>query len=273
MKRLIVCILMLTAVSVSTHAGRKDWKIGLQCYTFNHLTLVETIDYAAVTGIKHLEVYPGQVLGAGFEGKLHHSMSAPERIKLQELLKDKGISLVSYGCVKGADEAEWRSIFDFARMMGIQYIISEPPQEHMELLDKLTEEYGIGVGVHNHRTPTPDEVAKLLDGRSDRISIAPDNGHWTRAGFDNIASLKKFEGRIVSIHLKDLNTKKQDVPYGEGQSPIAGILEYLDKVDYKGNVIIEYESGNEIEQVKKCYEYLKIFVATGKTAASTAGGK
>ena len=255
--------LLLLAAALPAHAGRKDWRIGLQCFTFNGKSLLETIDYCAANGIKFLEIYPGQKIGEGFAGKTGHTMSAEECAKLQAVLKEKGVSLLSYGVVRAGQEAEWREIFDFAKRMGIATIITEPAQSQMEMLDKLTAEYGVNIGIHNHGEPTPDQAAKLIDGRSNRIGIAPDNGHWTRRGFDNLESLKRFKGRILSIHLKDLNANKKDVPFGEGTTPVAGILAVLDKADYKGPIIIEYEAGNQQAGVKKCVEYLKSFSESG----------
>ena len=261
MKKLLIPLLFLAA-ALPVHAGRKDWKIGLQCWTFNGKSLLETVDYCAANGIRFLEIYPGQKLGEGFAGKSGHTMSAEECAKLRVILKQKGVSLLSYGVVRAGPEAEWRQIFDFAKRMGIATIIAEPALNQMEMLDKLTAEYGVNVGIHNHGEPTPDMVAKLLDGRSKRIGIAPDNGHWTRRGIDNLGSLKRFEGRILSIHLKDLNDAKRDVPFGEGTTPVAGILAWLDQADYKGPIIIEYEAGNQQAAVRKCVEYLKSFIET-----------
>ena len=267
MKPLLITTLILLGAILPAHAGRKDWKIGLQCFTFNGKSLLETVDYCAANGIKLLEIYPGQKIGEGFTGKTSHQMTAEECGKLQAVLKDKGVSLLSYGVVRAGQESEWRQVFDFAKRMGIATIITEPAHNQMEMLDKLTAEYGINVGIHNHGEPTPDQVAKLIDGRSNRIGIAPDNGHWSRRGIDNLASLKRFEGRILSIHLKDLKDGKQDVPFGEGTTPVAGILAWLDQSDYKGNIVIEYEAGNQQAGVKKCNAYLKAFIETG-TAGS-----
>ena len=262
MRKLIAVLVLVSAVSAE--AGRKDWKIGVQCWTFKGKSLVETIDYCAGNGIKYLEIYSGQKIGEGFAGKSGHTMSVEECGKLQAILKQKGVSLLSYGVVRAGNEKEWREIFEFARRMGIQTIVAEPGQNQVEMLDKLTEEYGVNIGIHNHGEPTPDQVAKLLAGRSNRIGIAPDNGHWSRRGFANLESLKRFEGRILSTHLKDINEAKRDVPYGEGTVPVAEILAYLDQSDYKGPMIIEYESGNQEADVRKCTEYLKAFIDTGK---------
>jgi len=267
MKSLLLSTLLLTAALPASAASDKHWQIGLQCWTFNGKTLVETIDYCAEHGIKYLEIYPGQKLGEGFEGKSGHEMTAAECDKLKAILADKGVTLLSYGVVRAGPEEQWRPIFEFAKRMGIKTIIGEPGRNQMEMLDKLAAEYGVNVGIHNHGEPTPDMVEQRLEGRSKRIGIAPDIGHWCRRGFDPVASLERFKGRVLSIHLKDIDANKRDVPFGTGATPVADILRHLDQAGYKGPIIIEYESRNQAEAVPQCLAYLESFIKSGTPPA------
>lgn len=50
------------------------------------------------------------------------------------------------------DEAQCRKVFDFAKEMGIETIVSEPPKEAFDLIEKLCEEYKINVAIHNRVT-------------------------------------------------------------------------------------------------------------------------
>ena len=272
-KRLWMVMIVLAAAVGSAEAGRKDWKIGVQCWSFRHKTLMETVNYCARQGIRHLEIYPGQRIGGDFMGVTSHAMSEEDADKLRAVLDERGFRLLSYGVVRAGNEDQWRPVFEFAQRMGIATIITEPNRGQMEMLDKLTAEYGVKIGIHNHGEPTPEMVEKLLEGCSNRIGIAPDNGHWSRRGIDNLAALKQFEGRMVSIHLKDINESKRDVPFGAGTTPVGDILAYLDKADYKGPIIIEYESGNQEEDVARCIRYLKIFVDTGTAPESAVAAQ
>ena len=71
-----------------------------------------------------------------------------------------------------------------------------------------------------------------------------DIGHWVRSGLDPVECLKILNGRIISVHLKDLNEKSpdaHDVPDGTGISNIPAILAELKRQNFVGNVSIEYE--------------------------------
>ena len=46
--------------------------------------------------------------------------------------------------------------------------------------------------------------------------MCTDVGHWYRSGLVSLECLKKVEGYINSVHFKDLNLNKQDVPLDTG---------------------------------------------------------
>src|SRR5690606_16336677 len=119
-----------------------------------------------------------------------------------------------------------RRIFEFGRKMGIRTFVSEPDAKLLDALQPLAREYRIRIAIHNHprndKKPEytywkPENVMKLLEGRPRLIGICADTGHWVRSGLDPIACLKACEGRLISLHLKDVHEKGpagHDVPFG-----------------------------------------------------------
>ncbi len=73
------------------------------------------------------------------------------------------------------------------------------------------------------------------------IGSCSDTGHWRRAKLVPVDQIKKLEGRIMSLHFKDLNDKNQDVPFGTGTSDFKGMLAELKRQGFKGVFSIEYE--------------------------------
>jgi sugar phosphate isomerase/epimerase len=74
--------------------------------------------------------------------------------------------------------------------------------------------------------------------------------------------LKLLEGRIISLHFKDLSPEKRDVPWGQGVCDVPGMLAELKRQKVKPVFIIEYEStrGDElISNVAKCVEAFSQF--------------
>ena len=57
----------------------------------------------------------------------------------------------------------------------------------------------------------PDNLISSISSRSKKIGSSADVGHWRREGLNQIDCLKKLEGRIISLHFKDIAAKKEDV--------------------------------------------------------------
>jgi sugar phosphate isomerase/epimerase len=262
-------------VSKANAAGKEDWKLGMQAYSFNRFTFFEAVDKTKALEMKYIEAYPGQALSKEKpEVKTDHNMSSADKKLMLQKLRESGVKLMNYGVVGlPNNEAECRKVFDFAKEVGIETIVSEPPEDAFDLIDKLCKEYKIGVALHNHPKPShywdPDTVLRLCEGRSKWIGACADTGHWTRSGVDPLEAVKKLGAakRIISLHFKDLNEfgnrEAHDVPWGTGVSKAQAILTELDRQKFKGVFSIEYEHNwlNSMPEISKCVAFFR------KTAA------
>ena len=264
MKKLIMSLAAITLMTGC--ATSKDWKLGVQTYSFRKFTFCETLDQLSAMGVKYVEAYPRQKIGGGVEGNTHFTMDAATRDALKAKLDDAGIKIVSYGVIKGKDEADWRKIFEFAKAMDIKIINSEPKPADYDLLVKLTKEYGIDLGIHNHAKPGNRywDPQTVLDVVKDRPGIyaAPDNGHWARSGIKSVDGFKLLEGQMISIHLKDQKTFDDPgqnicVPFGTGLCDLPAAIKELKRQKYAGQFIIEFESNtdNPGPHIKKCVDW------------------
>ncbi|MBW6536478.1 MAG: sugar phosphate isomerase/epimerase [Mariniphaga sp.] len=241
-----------------------DWKLAVQTYTLNRFTFEEALDKIQAGGFKYVEAYPGQDFGAGIEGKTHFSMDGSKRDKMKEMLDSRGLKLINYGVVKCKSAEEWKQVFEFASAMGIETITAEPLSEHLNLIDQMANEYGINIAIHNHPSPSsyfhPDSVLNALNGKSDRLGACADVGHWIRSGLEPVECLKKLQGKIISLHFKDLNEKSReahDVVWGTGVVGVEAVLKELKSQNFKGVFTIEYEYNwdNNMPEVIESAEY------------------
>ena len=248
----------------NTKAAKKlGWEIGFQAYTFKEFSFAEALEKGKSLGLKYVEAYSGQDIEAGIEGITHFTMDDETIRKVKNLLKESGIKVKSYGVVNGKDEEEWRQIFEFAKTMGIETITSEPAPEHLDLVEQLCDEFEINVAIHNHPKPSrywdPQIVLKALEGRSKRLGVCADTGHWLRSGLNPVECLKKLEGRIQNLHFKDLNEKEpeaHDVPWGTGVCDVPAVLKELKRQNFKGLFNIEYEHNwlNSLPEIEQCID-------------------
>jgi sugar phosphate isomerase/epimerase len=249
------------------NAEKLGWRLGCQAYSFNRFTFFEAVDKTASVGLKYIEAYPGQKLSPDKpDVTFDHNISEETIAAVKAKLSSAGVTLVNYGVVGpeeklALDEKAWRKIFDFAKKMGIESICSEPKPGAFSLLDKLTEEYGINIAIHNHPKPSPywnpDTEVQAWQGHSKRIGACADTGHWMRSGVNPLEALKKLEGRIITFHFKDLDTmgpKAHDVPWGEGKGDVKALLAEIKRQGFKGVFSIEYEYNweNSLPEIAKC---------------------
>ena len=263
---LLATALSLTAlavVSAETPAEQLGWKLAIHSYTFQKFTIFDAIDKTAAMGVKDMSI-SGTVNLVGADGKIAKSstvgISEQDVAAITARLKEKGISpkFVNMGVVKpGLDEAESRKIFEGAKRLGIDVLVAEPETHGkmeelgpvMDVVEKLAKEYKIKVAIHNHPGPKnfywqPETVLAAVQGRSPLLGACADVGHWVRSGLDPVDCLKKLEGRVITLHFKDLNEPgpaAHDVPWGTGISNAKGMLAELKRQHFKGAICVEYE--------------------------------
>jgi sugar phosphate isomerase/epimerase len=273
-KKIIVAVLATLCTALwlpnlcAADGGQENWRLGMQAYTFNRFTFFEAVDKTKALGMRYIEAYPGQRLSKEKpDARFDHNMSSEIKKEVKQKLQEAGVKLINYGVVGlPNNEAECRKVFNFARDMGIETIVSEPPEDAFDLLDKLCDEYKINVAIHNHPKPShywdSETVLKVCKGRSKRIGACADTGHWFRSGLKPVEQIKKLEGRIISLHLKDLD-QGHDVIWGTGKCDIKAVLTELSRQNFKGSFSIEYEHNwlNSMPEIAECVPFFEMTAA------------
>jgi len=238
------------------------WHLGVQAWTFKKYTLFEAIDRTAALGLDWIEPFPGQTVGGPYPNKkFKPGVSKEVRKAVRQKLKQAGVSISNFGVVGlPNNEDRCRQVFEFAEDMGVRTIVSEPPMKALDSIEELCREYDIPVAIHNHPKPSrywnPDKVLKACEGRGGWIGACVDPGHWERSGLDPVKGLKKLEGHIETLHLKDVVDGK-DIVWGTGDRTIKGVLQELDRQGFQGAMSIEYETDwtSQMPALRRCIDY------------------
>ncbi len=226
-----------------------NWQIGIQTWTFRMFTLQEALEKADSAGIKSVEAFWGQPLGKELTDSFGIRMSEQGKSALKDMLKAKGMSIVAMGVISPPTREQWVMAFDLAKEFGLSYITSEPRKEHWDMIDSLAGQYQIKVAIHEHARPNrywhPDSVLAAIKGRPN-LACCADLGHWARSGLDPVECLKKLEGHVIGVHLKDIKTfndvRAADVPVGKGVINYPAVFDELARQRFKGMLSIEQES-------------------------------
>jgi len=226
-----------------------NWKIGVQMWTFRMFTFAEALDKVDSAGVKYIEAFWGEPLGAGMKDSFGVRMSDASKAKIKQMLQSKGISIVAMGVIVPRTREEWKGAFDLAKEFGLSYITAEPLKNQWDMVDSMAGAYGIKVAIHDHPKPnvywSPDSILAATVGHPN-IGSCADIGHWARNGINPVDALKKLEGHVFGVHLKDIvkfdDTKAADTIVGKGVIDFPPIFQELKRQHFNGMFSIEHES-------------------------------
>ncbi len=249
------------------------WAVGCHATTFDRFTVLEAIEKTAQAGGRIIVFFPGQKLSREEPEVLWNHAVGDEVIdRVQAELARHRIMAIGYGVVSiPQEEAAARVIFEFARKNGMRSIATESA-ESIDTIEKLAREYDIAVAFHGHpRRPDnpgyrmwdPNYIASLVSGRDRRIGACADTGNWTRSGVAPVEALRILRGRIVCVHLKDMNAlgkrEAHEVPFGTGVSDVKRCLDELKAQGFEGSIAVEYEYNrdNNLAEVTRCIDFVR----------------
>ena len=249
------------------------WRVGIEAYTFHKFTFFEAIEKTAELGLHCIGGLSFmQQVSKEIPKNFDQNLSDDQLLQIRMKMESAGVRMpVYYAQTIPTDEAACRKLFEFGNKMGVETFICEPKPAQLDLLDKLANEYGINIGIHNHGpnispdTWRPEMVLALCEGRSKRIGAAPDLGYWLRLGIDPIEAVRILEDRILTVQMHDLNEltpQGHDVPWGSGSGKSREFFEELHRHGIKPAMIgLEY-SHDWFESMPKLAKCIEFFNAT-----------
>ena len=245
------------------------FRMGLQSYSLRGLTKDGKPDVAQA-----LKATRDLALGY-WESYIAHIPVLTEKAQAAEWkarLSDAGVAVIGYGVIRlSKDAGANRKAFEFAKLMGIPYLSADPDPDAFDVLDKLVDEYGVNVGIHNHgpghRYDTIDKIAAAIKDHSPRIGCCIDTGHFLRSREDPVRAVEVFGSRTYGVHLKDVKDAKEFTILGKGDLRTADLFKALAKIKYPYCLAVEYEEHPQdpIDDIRAC-------LAAAREAAKTLMG-
>ena len=204
--------------------------------------------------------------------RLSVSMSKFEEFR--KMYNDAGVSIYCHKLTpadKMSDE-EFDYFFKVAGALGAKQVSLELPTEPNAFTQKLGDtalKHGMVAAYHAHEQATITAWDGVL-AQSKGNAVNLDCGHYyAGTGLSPVPVIVKLHDRIASVHLKDRTPSATDpsgrganLPWGQGSTPIADILQTMRKNKYKfpASIELEYQvpaDSNAVIEVKKCMEYCK----------------
>lgn len=179
-----------------------------------------------------------------------------------------GLALHAYNYSFTADmtDEEIDRGFEMTKALGAQYITASTTIAVARRVAPFAEKHRMVVAMHNHsNTSDPNEFASPDSFATARklstyFKVNLDIGHFTAANFDPVAYLREHHADITNLHIKDRRRNQGDnTPWGQGDTPIAAVLQLLKKERWPMTADIEYEyrgTGSPVEEVGRCRQFI-----------------
>ncbi len=224
------------------------FRMGLQSYSLRHFKLDEALAKTKELGLHYWEAFPNHI---------------PADVSKAEDMKKKadsyGVKVTGFGVVHfGKDQDANRKLFEFGKAIGLSYFSCDPDADAFDGLDKLTEEYGIPIGIHNHgpghKYAKIDNIMAAIKDHSPKIGCCIDTGHFLRSKEDPVRAVEVFDKRIYGVHLKDVKDATEFKILGEGDLRTAELLKQLAKRKYNYILALEYEESEAapMDDIRAC---------------------
>jgi sugar phosphate isomerase/epimerase len=197
------------------------------------------------------------------------SVSMEKFEQLRKMYKDAGVSIYAWkpsALSENNTDAEVEYALRAAKALGATHVTVEIPKDaaQSKRLGLIANKHKIAVAYHGHLQQTITAWDEALS-QAQYNGLNCDVGHYVAAGFDPIPLLESKHERIYSMHLKDRKSKAnggENMPWGEGDTPIVKILQLMRKNKYKfpASIELEYEipdGSDALKEVSKCVEYCR----------------
>jgi sugar phosphate isomerase/epimerase len=191
---------------------------------------------------------------------------------LRKQFDDAGINLgvLCYNMNASVSDDEIDYAFRMAQALGVKAISSSSTVTVAKRVASFADKYKLTWAGHGHddvcdqeQFAKPETFEKIMS-FSPYIAVNLDIGHFTAAGYDAVAVIRRYHERITNLHLKDrtrnpISGRGGNVRWGDGETPIREVLQLLRREQYPipANIEYEYQGTDPVIEVAKCLQFAK----------------
>ena len=248
-------------------------QIGVITYSYRSLpgSAEDLLKYITQCSISSVELMggPAEQFARAFAAKTGVDKASMDGFKaLRKLYNGAGVNIhiVKFGSIgnAGMPDEQIDYYFQVAKALGAKGITREVSEAAAKRLGPIADKHEIMIGFHNHTQITPTTYDGDILSYGKHLGINLDIGHYV-AGTNQspIPLIEKHRDRIVSLHLKDRKKNNgPNTPFGEGDTPVALVLQYMkkNKLTFPSDIELEYripQGSDAVREVTKCVQFCK----------------
>jgi sugar phosphate isomerase/epimerase len=198
-------------------------------------------------------------------GKWRESATMDKAKAFRKMYNDAGVSIdiVKFDGIFGYTDKAVDYAFTLAKTLGARAISTEIAEDGPKRLGEFADKHNLLVGYHGHEATGPEDWEKLFV-YSKHNSANLDIGHFVAGNHGSpVPFLKQHHDRITHIHVKDRKANKgPNVPFGQGDTPIAEVLKLIRDNKWNIEAVIEFEypipaGSDRMTELRKTVEFCR----------------
>jgi len=247
-------------------------QIGVITYSYRSLpgSAEDLLKYITRCGISSVELMGGpaeqfaraHTSGAGVETPMDGFKA------LRKMYNDAGVNIhiVKFGSIgdRGMSDEQIEYYFQVAKALGARGITREISEVAAKRLGPIADGHEIVIGFHNHTQITPTTYDGDILSYGKYLGINLDVGHYVAGTSQSpMPLIEKHHDRILSLHIKDRKKNNgPNMPLGQGDTPLATILQYMKKNQstFPADIELEYgipKGSDAVQEVTKCVQFCR----------------
>ena len=172
------------------------------------------------------------------------------------------IEIVKYDGIYNFTDDVLDYAFELAKNLGARAISCEIDVPQTKRVGQFADKHQMMVGYHGHTATGPaqwEEAFTYAKYNGANLDI----GHFLAGNKTSpVPFLKQHHDRITHVHVKDKTLQDQNVPFGQGDTPIKEVLQTIrdNKWPIQATIEFEYavpEGSDRMKEMAKCLQFCK----------------
>jgi sugar phosphate isomerase/epimerase len=173
------------------------------------------------------------------------------------------IQIVKFDGLDTASDEEVDYSFNLAKALGAHALSCEIALPLAKRLAPFAEKHQLRVGLHGHTQATPAMFEEAMS-YGNYICCNVDIGHFLAGNNTSpLPFIIEHHDRITHVHVKDRKLNNgPNVPFGQGDTPIVGVLHAMRDNKWDFPAVIEFEypipaGSDRMTELAKCMDYCR----------------
>jgi len=209
------------------------WQVGIAAEAMHELTFFSAVEKADLLGVANIEGSSAQKVNLEIPKYVTYDLAPGEITAVKDRLNVMSMRMAAYRvpAIGPGDEAG-RKLFEFAKTIGVDVIVSEHIPDDLPMVDKLANEFSISVALCG----TPSKILAAVNSLTNRVGAWGDTGAWLEDGVKPLDAVTQLKDRLLVLNVRDRSATGKggkDVALGTGVAALPGLFRDMYRMQIK----------------------------------------